>query len=296
MVDVATGQRVALKLLRPELLRDPAVRYRFDKEARVLKAVRSPYIANLIEADLSDSHGYIALELVDGKDLATLLEEHGPVSESLALQIVADVCRALVEPHRRGIIHRDIKPHNVLMVGALSQPRELAVKLCDFGIASAKLSAETVGMTQDGKLWGTPQYMAPEQCSSAPVSPATDVYALGLTLFELIAGRPAFDGDELMHVLRQQMSEPAPRLNERASVSDGTAALVAQALEKAQNRRFPDAAALLEAIELVRNGQAAALAAAPVPLRARSICAGKSSRSSGSRDTAGPCYACSSEG
>ena len=190
-VDVASGERVALKLLKPELLRDEAVRYRFKKEARVLKEVRSPYVANLIEADMSDAHGYIALEFIDGKDLATsLFERGGPLSESLSLQIVADMCRALVEPHRRGIIHRDIKPQNVLLVGQLQNPNDLGVKLCDFGIASAKLSPETAGMTQDGRLWGTPQYMSPEQCTSSPVSPATDVYALGLTLYELIAGPP----------------------------------------------------------------------------------------------------------
>jgi serine/threonine protein kinase len=255
-VDVASGQRVALKLLKPDLLGDEGVRYRFNKEARVLKAVKSPYIANLIEAGLSDTVGYIALEFVDGTDLATAIDSHdGPIPEMLALQIVADMSRALVEPHRRGIVHRDIKPQNVLLVGDLKKPDGIAIKLCDFGIASAKLSAETVGMTQDGRIWGTPQYMAPEQCSSGPVSPATDVYALGLTLYELIAGRPAFEGDELLQLLRQQLSEQPPKLNERASVSDGTVALVERALEKPANRRFADAGELLAAIEQIRNGQ-----------------------------------------
>lgn len=255
-VDVASGQRVALKLLKPDLLSDEAVRYRFNKEARVLKAVRSPYVANLIEADLSDTMGYIALEFVDGMDLATAIDSYaGPIPETLALQIVADMSRALVEPHRSGIVHRDIKPQNVLLVGDLKYPDNISIKLCDFGIASAKLSAETVGMTQDGRIWGTPQYMAPEQCSSGPVSPATDVYALGLTLYELIAGRPAFEGDELLQLLRQQLSEQPPKLNERASVSDATVALVERALEKSANRRFADAGEFLGAIELIRNGQ-----------------------------------------
>ncbi len=259
-VDAATGQCVALKLLRPELLRDEAVRYRFKKEARVLKAVKSPYVANLIEADITDSSGYIALEFVDGKDLASLLEgNEAPLSEALALQLVADMCRALVEPHRRGIIHRDIKPQNVLIVGELRKPHELTVKVCDFGIASAKLSAETLGMTQDGRLWGTPQYMSPEQCTCSAVSPATDVYALGLTLYELIAGRPAFDGTEVLQLLRQQMSEQPPSLSDCATVSVGTAALVARALEKSPALRFADAGELLESIEQVRNGQAGAL-------------------------------------
>jgi serine/threonine protein kinase len=257
-IDVASGQRVALKLLKAELLGDEGVRYRFRKEARVLKAVRSPYVANLVEADLSDEHGYIALEFIEGKDLAQALDElAAPLPEPLALQIVADLCRALVEPHRRGIVHRDIKPQNVLLVGDLKAPAQIAIKLCDFGIASGRLSAETVGMTQDGRIWGTPQYMAPEQCQSSPVSPATDVYALGLTLYELIAGQPAFEADDVMQVLRRQMSEQPPSLSTRATVSTGTAQLVGRALDKTAARRFADAAELLAAIELIRNGQTA---------------------------------------
>ena len=271
-VDAASGQVVALKLLKPELLADEAVQYRFRKEARVLEAVQSPYVANLVEAEINDELGYIALEFVDGRDLATLMTEHArPLEENLALAIIADLCRALIEPHRRGIVHRDIKPQNVLVIGELSRPRELAIKLCDFGIASARLSAETIGMTQDGRLWGTPQYMSPEQCSSAPVSPATDVYALGLTLYELIAGRPAFQGDEVLSLLRQQMYEQPKELRECASVSDGTAALVARSLEKAPDRRFADAAELLAAIDQIRGGQAAQAALAASPARGRSF-------------------------
>ncbi|MEY4547048.1 MAG: Serine/threonine-protein kinase StkP [Pseudomonadota bacterium] len=266
-IDVASGQRVALKLLKPELLGDEGVRYRFKKEARVLKAVRSPYVANLIEADVGDEHCYIALEFVDGKDLASALDElAAPLPETLALQIVADICRALVEPHRRGIVHRDIKPQNVLLLGDLKQPSGVAIKVCDFGIASGKLSNDTVGMTQDGRIWGTPQYMAPEQCQSAQVSPATDVYALGLTLYELIAGTPAFEAGDVFQLLRRQMTEDPPSLSERAAVSTGTAELVKRALEKPAPRRFADAAELLAAIELIRNGQAAAPASAAAPL------------------------------
>lgn len=262
-VDVASGQTVALKVLKPELLDDDAVRYRFKKEARVLRAVRSPYIANLVEAEVSDSHAYIALEFVNGQDLAAAMDSRdAPLDETLALQVVADMCRALIEPHRRGIVHRDIKPQNVLVLGDLDNAPGVSIKLCDFGIASAKLSAETLGMTQDGRLWGTPQYMAPEQCASAPVSPATDVYALGLTLYELIAGRPAFEGDEVMQILRKQLSEAPPELRQRATVSDGTAALVARALAKHAPERFADATELLDAIELVRNGQARPLTVA----------------------------------
>jgi serine/threonine protein kinase len=269
-VDAASGQVVALKLLKPELLADEGVQYRFRKEARVLAAVQSPYVANLVEAELNDELGYIALEFVDGRDLATLLREHArPLDESLALAIVADLCRALIEPHRHGIVHRDIKPQNVLVVGALAEPRELSVKLCDFGIASARLSAETAGMTQDGRLWGTPQYMSPEQCSSSPVSPASDVYALGLVLYELLAGRPAFEGDEVLPLLRRQMYEPPKDLRESASVSDGTAALVARALEKAPDRRCADAGELLAQIDRLRAGQAAPAASIAPPVRGR---------------------------
>ncbi len=258
-VDVASGQRVALKLLRSDLVANEAVRYRFRKEARVLKAVRSPYIANLIEADITDSCAYMALEFIDGEDLATAFDNLSePLTESVALQLVADMCRALVEPHRRGIVHRDIKPQNVLLVGKLTQPQQLVVKVCDFGIASARLTPETIGMTQN-TLLGTPQYMSPEQCTSAPITPATDVYALGLTLYELLAGRPAFTASDVLQLLRLQMTEQPTKLSEVAPVSDAVVALVERALEKDPSARFADAAEMLTAIETLRAPPSSAL-------------------------------------
>src|SRR5690606_37200155 len=112
------------------------------------------------------------------------------------------------------------------------------------GIASARLTPETMGMTQDGLL-GTPQYMSPEQCLSQTITPATDVYALGLTLYELIAGRPAFDGADLMQMLRQQLSAQPKKLNQCAVVSDGTTTLVERALHEDPTQRYVDAAHML---------------------------------------------------
>lgn len=263
-VDAVSGQRVALKVLRRELLGDEAAKFRFQKEARVLEAVQGPYVANLVEADMSKRRGYIAQELVEGQDLASLLQERkAPVSEAVALQIIADVCRALVEPHRRGIVHRDIKPQNVMISGALTRPAELRVKLCDFGIASARLSADSLELSQDGRLWGTPRYMSPEQCMYSPVTPATDVYALGLTLYELLSGRPAFDGQDLAQIFRSQMmAEPIP-LTAWASVSRGSVELVARAIHKQPARRFADAAALLAAIDAVSLGASSPVSARP---------------------------------
>jgi DNA-binding response OmpR family regulator len=254
-VDAVSGQRVALKVLRRELLGDESAKSRFQKEARVLEAVHGPYVANLVEADMSQRRGYIALELVEGQDLASLMEERQEAfSEAVALQIIADVCRALIEPHRRGIVHRDIKPQNVLIVGSLTHPAELRVKLCDFGIASASLGADTLDLSLDGRLWGTPRYMSPEQCTYGPVSPATDVYALGLTLYELLAGRPAFEGQNLAQIFRSQMTAAPAPLATCTDVSRGCEALVTRAIHKQPARRFADAAALLAAIDAVRSG------------------------------------------
>jgi class 3 adenylate cyclase len=264
-VDIGDGTTAAVKILRRQYADDPSLLRRFKKEARMLDAVRNPYVANLLDVNTDCGVNFLALEFVEGPSLADVQEREGRLPERAALAIVADVCRALLEAHRHGVIHRDIKPENVMFVS--SDPRAALdpndtrqrVKLCDFGIArSVEREAGTVALTQEGMIVGTPLFMAPEQCSARPCGPPTDVYALGVTLFLLLSGRTPFQYEETMQLLVAHVREAVPALGDLApDVSAPTAELVARALEKDPARRFADAGEMLDAVEKILRGEPA---------------------------------------
>ena len=265
------GASVAIKLLKPEIAADAELLRRFRKEARVLAKVGSPFIANFI--DLNEDRGlhYLVLELVPGGSVAAAQKRLARFPERFALDVIADTCRALVEPHRLGIVHRDIKPDNMMFVRAGLEleraPVGQVIKLGDFGIARL-VEQHNEGMTREGAVLGTPEFMAPEQCQGAQVTPATDVYALGCCLFALIAGDPPFviKDDNQMAVILAHLNEPAPRLDAvMQEVSPAVAELVARCLEKDPKKRPQDAAEMLAAIEQLCDGTAALITAHPAP-------------------------------
>ena len=274
--DTGGGPEVAIKLLRPEIAKDPELLRRFRKEARVLAKVGSPHIANFI--DLNEDRGlhYLVLELVSGGSVGASLKRLGKLPERLALGIIGDACRALAEPHRLGIVHRDLKPDNMMFVRSgielEAAPRGQLIKLGDFGIAriaeEAAGAAAADGATREGAVLGTPEYMAPEQCQGVQVTPATDVYALGCCLFTLIAGRPPFPvtEDNPMGVILQHLREPPPRLD--AVFPEGSPAvadLIAKCLQKDPRSRPADATEILTTIEQMCEGVAALITAHPAP-------------------------------
>ena len=268
-LDLGTGALAAVKVLRLEASADPVQLRRFRKEARILTEVKSPYVARLIEANQDDGIEFMALELIDGTDLQSVLEAAGgTLDEAEALALLADVCRGLAEAHARGIVHRDIKPENVLIAreardasGAYA-PR---VKVCDFGIARVlDGSPNTLALTKAGAVLGTPYFMSPEQCTGHPVSPATDVYAMGVTLFLLLSGRMPFAATEPMALLHAHaFTAPATLASVAPDVSEATSALVARALSKRPTDRFSDASVMLEAIERVLRGEPTSIAVHP---------------------------------
>jgi serine/threonine protein kinase/class 3 adenylate cyclase len=274
--DTTGGPDVAIKLLKPEIAAEADLLRRFRKEARVLAKVGSPYIANML--DLNEDRGlhYLVLELVPGGAVSAALKKLGKLTERLALDIVADTCRALAEPHRLGIVHRDIKPDNLMFVRPgielETAPIGPFVKLGDFGIArlvehtAYAASGVPDGATREGAVLGTPEYMAPEQCQGTSVSPATDVYALGTCLFALIAGRTPFvaDVDNPMSAILRHLNDPPPKLDELApDASPAVAELVARCLAKDPKARPQDATELLAAIEQLCDGTAALITAHP---------------------------------
>ena len=192
---------VAVKLLRPDLARNPEVVNRFLQERSVLLRLRHPGIVPLRDLVAEGDVLGLVMELVEGRDLRTRLTSDGPLPEPQAARLVADVAGALAYAHSQGVVHRDVKPENILLA------RDRPV-LTDFGIARLVASAATSG---DGMVLGTPAYLAPELATGSPPSPAVDVYACGVLLYELITGRPPFVADHPLSVVHQHVSDPPQR-------------------------------------------------------------------------------------
>jgi serine/threonine protein kinase len=259
--DLSDGSTVAIKVLRADWARRPQALQRFRKEARLLAEVNNAYVANLLEVNEDAGIHYLALEFIAGSNLDDRVEEHGPLDEPDAVTVLADVARALADAHERGIVHRDIKPDNILVVevsraAGTADEKRFRVKLSDFGLARHVVERESLQVTQPGTVIGTPMFMAPEQCTGKPVDPRTDVYAMGATLFHLLAGRPPFLASTTLGLIAQHCNEPPPDLRQlRPKLSDGVCRLVARCLAKEPGERFANAAALLEELERLQRGK-----------------------------------------
>ncbi len=268
-VDTSNGTYVAIKTLLPDFSRKPEALRRFRKEALLLQEVNNPYVANLLDMNEDDGIHYLAVEFVAGQSVAKRLDAGKPLDESFALAIIADVCRALVDAHARGIIHRDVKPDNILLLGngdtATTAGNVPIAKLSDFGLARHVVESEELHVTRTGTVVGTPLYLSPEQCYGADLDPRSDVYALGATLFHLLAGRPPFLGDSPLALINQHCNTPPPVLKTlNPAVSDGACRIVEKALNKRPVHRHADAGEMLRDIERVVRGQPATVAVHPL--------------------------------
>ncbi|HEV3238124.1 MAG TPA: protein kinase, partial [Gemmataceae bacterium] len=284
--DITDGKVVALKVLKEIWSGRPQALKRFHKEARLLSEVNNPFVTNLLEVNEDRGIHYLILEYVDGKNLGRILAEQGALQEKTALAIMADVARALADAHERQIVHRDVKPENILLTGDYL-PESLVkilregsgiqsktigfsdstvhVKLSDFGLARHVIESESLDMTQAGAVLGTPMYMAPEQCRGQAVDPRTDVYAMGATLFHLLAGRPPFMSTTAIGMVEMHCKEPPPPLQSlNAKVSDGACQVVEKALAKAPDARYPNASALLRDLERLLRGEPANIVIHPL--------------------------------
>ncbi|MFT5353554.1 MAG: serine/threonine protein kinase [Polyangiales bacterium] len=208
-VHTEIGKLVAIKVLRTEVAGDNEANMRFIREARSTSAIGHPNIVDVLDfGALPDGRSYFVMELLEGGSLYQVIQQLGPLKPRRALRMVERLASALQAAHTRGIIHRDLKPGNVFVCGNINRSSE--VKLLDFGIA--KIADATVRLTVVGSIFGTPQYMAPEQCIGADVDHRADIYALGIMLFEMLTGRPPFDDPVPVEVLIQQRSSPVPSL------------------------------------------------------------------------------------
>jgi tRNA A-37 threonylcarbamoyl transferase component Bud32 len=213
-------REVAIKVLSSSHADDPGVAQRFVDEARAIHRIRHP---NLVEVsgfgELPNGQLYYAMELLTGRTLAAHLEESGAFAPELALYVLSQVAQALDAAHAQGVLHRDLKPDNVFIDGALALG--CRVKLLDFGIAKL-LGEGSVVRTRSGMLIGTPAYMSPEQCGGEPMDERSDVYSLGVIAFELLTGKRPFAGKTIRETMAQHMFEAPPRASERASTLPAT--------------------------------------------------------------------------
>ncbi|MFO0795978.1 MAG: serine/threonine-protein kinase [Gemmataceae bacterium] len=239
----------AVKFVRPEAAAHPAAAARFEREVRAvtgLSHVNTVRVYDYGRAD--DGSFYLVMEYLDGPTLEALVRDAGPLPPGRAVYLLRQLCGALAEAHAAGLVHRDLKPGNVI-VAALGGERDVA-KLLDFGLVQDLAADPDARLTRAGTVMGTPAYMSPEQAAGeADVDARSDVYSLGAVAFFALAGRPPFQAKGLGQLLAAHRSQPAPPLADvRAGVPADLAAVVARCLAKAPAERFPSAAALGQAL------------------------------------------------
>ncbi|MET0764988.1 MAG: protein kinase [Blastococcus sp.] len=245
--DTLLERPVAVKVLRSEFTGDATFRARFRAEAQHTAALHHPNIASVFDYGEIEEDGeclaYLVMELVEGENLSDLLEREGRLSPARTLDVLRQASSALAAAHAAGVVHRDVKPGNVL-VGT-----DGVVKITDFGIA---WSASSVPLTGTGQVVGTAHYLSPEQAAGGKATPASDVYALGTVAYECLTGRRAFDGENSVQVaLKQIREEPRPL---PPDVPAGIRQLVERAMAKDPAVRLPDGAALRAAVDTVTDG------------------------------------------
>jgi serine/threonine-protein kinase len=252
-LDTRLGRDVAVKVLRADLARDPQFQMRFRREAQNAAALNHPAIVAVYDTgEVQSEFGplpYIVMEFVDGQTLREIVKTQGPMSQRQVIEVMADVCAALDFSHRHNIIHRDVKPANIMINQAG------AVKVMDFGIARALGEGQNV--TQTAAVIGTAQYLSPEQARGEAVDARSDVYAAGCVLFELLTGEPPFTGDTPVAVAYQHVREEPRRPSElNPSIPSSLDAVVLKALSKNPLNRYQSAAEMRSDLVRVRNGQA----------------------------------------
>ena len=265
--DLELDRPVAIKLLVAPYDRDRDFVRRFRHEARAAARLNHPNVVAVYDTGSDGDRHFIVTELVSGETLASVLAREGPLAPARALEIAIQVCRALAAAHVGGVVHRDVKPGNVMVIGAGG------VKVVDFGIARA---AGFEALTRSGLVIGSAPYLSPEQARGEPGEPRSDLYGLGCLLYEMVTGRPPFAGETALATLFLHVYGTPPPPSEVAPVPRALEAIVLRCLEKDPSRRYESAQALEAALQGVGDGSAAVaprpadgstepLATAPVP-------------------------------
>src|SRR5262247_2888799 len=229
------GDWVAVKVLHPDQMADPQAVERFRREAQTAASLKHPNVVRVYDFDVSsEGLSYLVMELAEGENLRSLVERQGTLVETDAAEIIRQVCAALDEAHSQGIVHRDIKPENILV---RTVPEGLQVKVLDFGIAALR-DVNAGRLTRTGSVMGTPHYMSPEQCLGEELDGRSDIYSLGIVLFEMLTGVAPFDSPTTTAIVVKHVNDPPPpprTLNPKISPAVESVAL--RALEKCRDAR-----------------------------------------------------------
>ncbi|MFF3213253.1 serine/threonine-protein kinase [Streptomyces sp. NPDC002886] len=267
--DVRLDRTVALKLLAPELARNDVFRQRFAHESKVAAAIDHPHIVPVFEAGETDGLLYIAMRYVPGQDLRAMLDRTGPLPVDAAARIAGQVASALDAAHAHDLVHRDVKPGNILVAGGTDSEHPEHVYLTDFGLTKKSLSL--TGFTSVGQFVGTLDYVAPEQIAGKPVDGRCDVYSLGCVVYEMMAGAPPFQRDEDMALLWAHQYDPPPPLTSlRPDLPPGVDEVLARALAKTPEDRWGSCLEFTGALRRAGAGEGpgvgvAAFVRAPAP-------------------------------
>jgi eukaryotic-like serine/threonine-protein kinase len=244
---------VAVKVLAEHLSDDERFVERFRREALAVAKLIHPNIVQVYDTGVDDGRHYIVMEFVAGRSGAQILRSQGPLDYATAAEVGVQACAGLDYAHRRGIIHRDVKPGNLMIVGGPVGGGEMIVKLTDFGIARA---IEQTRITQVGSVVGTAAYLSPEQVRGEEATPATDVYALGVVLYQFLTGRLPYEGSSLAELaVRQQNEQPLPPSAYNGEVPETLGSAVLRALEGDPARRYAGADELAGGLRLGLRGE-----------------------------------------
>jgi eukaryotic-like serine/threonine-protein kinase len=248
------GDAVAVKILHPALVSDEQAAERFRREAQAAARLKHPNAVNVYDFGLTpDGTLYLVMELVEGESLRQLIKSRGVLGQKAACEIARQVCAALDEAHHRHIVHRDIKPDNIIVH---ETPKGVRVKVLDFGVAKLRDVPATT-LTQTGSVVGTPHYMSPEQCLGEEIDHRSDIYSVGIVLYEMLCGTVPFNSPISTAVIVQHVNQPPPPLREKnGAVTPGLERAVLRALEKNREARPQTAGALAEEVEAALSGRA----------------------------------------
>ena len=267
-VQLATGRKVALKLLHPEMTKDDNLVARFRREGMVLCNLRDAHTITTYDFDQTpDGTLYIAMELLEGKSLHQIFHEQAPLAWKRVFKILTEMCSSLAEAHAQGIVHRDLKPENIYLENRPGNPE--FVKILDFGIAKVMrgdtIDPQSPQLTATGQTLGTLEYMSPEQLMGKPLDGRSDVYALGVVAYEMITGRLPFPDAKgpagLITAQLKQTPIPPSQANAKAALPQDADRVILKCLEKDKNNRYADVSQLATALQEVVTHVSAELAA-----------------------------------